>query len=250
MNKKIKKLLTVSVIGMLVFKNMHYVQPIDNPIVTFSKDDNVAIGLCYHRIIDNDLYNEFLKLEEIKKCKENGTFPKNAVFLSFDDADETLYKNAFPILKKYNVPFTVFVIASQVGNVFCNMKMCTWDQLNEMKNSGLASFGSHTFDMHYTDDKAIFLKNNQVNDFKEDIIKSKKVIDENLNTNIETIAYPFGEPNDEIANATEEAGFKYGFILAPDVIDSKKDDNYWINRYEIDQENFYKIMNQWNDLQN
>ena len=284
MNKKIKKILTASVLGMLVFKNAYYIQPIDNPIVTFSKDDNVAIGLCYHRIIDNDLYNEFLKfavhpdelvkysvdekhfeenikflldskckfltLDEFIKCKENGTFPKNAVFLSFDDADETLYENAFPILKKYNVPFTVFVIASQVGNVFCNMKMCTWDQLNEMKNSGLASFGSHTFDMHYMDDKAIFLKNNQVNDFKEDIIKSKKVIDENLNINIETIAYPFGEPNDEIANATEEAGFKYGFILAPDVIDSKKDDNYWINRYEIDQENFYTIMNQWNDLQN
>ena len=130
------------------------------------------------------------------------------------------------------------------------MKMCTWDQLNEMKNSGLASFGSRTFDMHYTDDKAIFLKNNQVNDFKEDIIKSKKVIDENLNINIETIAYPFEDSNDEIANAAEEAGFKYGFIITPNVIDSKKDDNYWINRYEIDQENFYKIMNQWNDLQN
>ena len=92
--------------------------------------------------------------------------------------------------------------------------------------------------------KRFFLKNNQVNDFKEDVIKSKKVIDENLNTNIETIAYPFGEPNDEIANATEEVGFKCGFIIAPNVIDSKKDDNYWINRYEIDQENFYKIMNQ------
>ena len=57
MNRKIKNLLIASVIGMLVFKNAYYIPPIDNPIVTFSKDDNVAIGLCYHRITDNNLYN-------------------------------------------------------------------------------------------------------------------------------------------------------------------------------------------------
>ena len=114
MNKKIKNLLIASVIGMLVFKNMHYIQPIDNPTVTFSKDDDVAIGLCYHRITDNDLYDEFLKfavhpdelvkysvdekyfeenikflldskckfltLYEFTECKENGTFPKMQYF--------------------------------------------------------------------------------------------------------------------------------------------------------------------------
>ena len=43
MNRKIKKLLTASVIGMLVFKNAYYIQPIDNPIVTFSKNDNIKL---------------------------------------------------------------------------------------------------------------------------------------------------------------------------------------------------------------
>ena len=86
MNKKIKKLLTVSVTGMLVFKNVYYTPPIDNPIVTFSKDDNVAIGLCYHRIIDNDLYNEFLKFavhpdELVKYSVDEKHFEENIKFL-------------------------------------------------------------------------------------------------------------------------------------------------------------------------
>ena len=98
----------------------------------------------------------------------------NFVKIKHNDGTYTLYahlKDGIKVKKGQSVKQ-----GTQVGNVFCNMKMCTWDQLNEMKNSGLASFGSHTFDMHYVDDKAIFLKNNQVNDFKEDIIKSKKVI--------------------------------------------------------------------------
>lgn len=196
------------------------------------------------KLIDDGAY--FATLEEVQHFFKTKNFPDKCVWISFDDGDETTYKNAYPILKEKNIPFTVFVIAGQVGNKnFNNLELMNWDELNEMKDSGLASFGSHTYDMHYINStKAEFLEPENYEEFFNDIVKSKEVLKENLDINITSIAYPFGDASDQIAHLTSKAGFEYAFILAPHPIESNND-AYYLNRYMVNKRNFDCIISAW-----
>lgn len=251
----------------------------DNKYVDISSS-NTCIALDYHRVREKNLWNMalekivkpdelthysvydydfakqmdrlieegayFATLDEVEIFRKNNSFPEKCVWICFDDADDTLYKNAYPILKERNIPFTIFVIAGQVGNKdFSNLSLCTWDQLKEMRDSGLASFGSHTYDMHYFEDNgAKFLTKDVYKEFYEDIKKSKEVLEAELGVEISSIAYPFGESSDALAELTEKAGFRNGFILAPYPI-TGDNDAYYQNRYMIDRNNFNLIMDSW-----
>ena len=51
-----------------------------------------------------------LTLKEFIKYKEKGKFPKRSVWINFDDMDQTIYDNAFPVLKKYHIQQQVFLL--------------------------------------------------------------------------------------------------------------------------------------------
>ena len=62
------------------------------------------------------------------------------VMLTFDDGYKDNYTELFPLLKKYNVKVTIFMITGAVGN----NRSLTAEQIKEMQASGLVSFQSHT----------------------------------------------------------------------------------------------------------
>ena len=64
------------------------------------------------------------------------------VALVADDAHISVYTTAFPLLKKYNAPMTLFVYPSAVSNASYAM---TWDQLRELKSTGLFDVQSHKY---------------------------------------------------------------------------------------------------------
>lgn len=69
------------------------------------------------------------------------------VILTFDDGYDDNYTELFPILQKYNVKATIFVIAGQLGT---SHKM-TAEQVQELSQSGLVSIQSHTMTHGYLD---------------------------------------------------------------------------------------------------
>lgn len=243
---------------------------------------NTAIALNYHRVRERNIWNRGVELitqskelttysvykdtfeaqmdklieegayfatpEELEEFRKKGEYPDKCVWISFDDIDKSVYEVAFPILKERNIPFTLFVISSKVGDPnFNNLEMATWDDLRDMRDSGLATFGSHTHDMHYLeDDKAIFLDKSNYDEFEKDIKLSKKTIKEQLNIDVNSIAYPFGETSDAVTEIARKSGFEYAYILSPFPI-SANDSKYHQNRYLIHKDNFEKIMNPWFD---
>ena len=62
------------------------------------------------------------------------------VLMTFDDGYDDNYSQLFPLLKKYNVKATIFVIAGKVGMQY----YLTKEQIREMSDSGLVSIQSHT----------------------------------------------------------------------------------------------------------
>lgn len=189
----------------------------------------------------------FVTPAELREFREKGNYPKNCVWISFDDVDKTVYENAFPILKKYKIPFTLFVIAGHIGNEdFNNLSLATWEQIQEMVDSGLATVGSHTYDMHsLKDDDPIFFDPIEKDAFLNDLIKSKKTIETNLEgVEIVDFAYPYGEGKDELVPIIEKAGFLSAYILAPQVI-YEQNALYWQNRILVDRVVFKEIVEPW-----
>jgi len=189
----------------------------------------------------------FVTPKELRQFRESGSFPENCIWLCFDDVDESIYKNAFPILKKYQIPFMLFLIAGHVGSPdFNNLTLANWQQIQEMVDSGLATVGSHTYDMHYQkDDETVFFDPGERDNFLNDIIKSKQVIEANLSgVEVVDFAYPFGEGKEELVPLIEKAGFLSAYILAPRII-CKDNLPYWQNRILVDNEVFKNIVEPW-----
>lgn len=75
------------------------------------------------------------------------------VAITFDDAYDDFFTNAFPLLENFRVPATVFVPTAFVGRIggietetaFLNQKsFLNWTQISELHRSGLVCFESHT----------------------------------------------------------------------------------------------------------
>jgi poly-beta-1,6-N-acetyl-D-glucosamine N-deacetylase len=242
-------------------------------------DTNGCLGLTYHRVYESNLMNktielltgseeltkynvyddefkqemEFLKEnganfvspEEIRRDQEIGEFPEKCIWISFDDIDDSVYQNAFPILKENNIPFTLFVIAGHVGKDFGNLKLATWRNLQEMIDSGLTTIGSHTYDMHQLKGtKPIFFQKGQQKNFEEDLFLSKKIIEKNLSIQVKDFAYPYGNGRKDLVDIIKKTGFESAFILAPRSI-TEKNDRYWMNRILVNDVVFDDIVSKW-----
>lgn len=196
-------------------------------------------------LLENDA--AFVTPAELRQFRENGNYPKKCVWISFDDVDKSVYENAFPILKEHQIPFTLFIIAGHVGSPnFNNLSLSTWQQIQEMVDSGLATVGSHTYDMHYLkDDEPVFFDPMEKDAFLKDIIKSKQTIETNLSgVEVVDFAYPYGEGKDELVPIIKQAEFSSAFILAPRVI-CEENAPYWQNRILVDNKVFEKIVEPW-----
>ena len=69
------------------------------------------------------------------------------VLMTFDDGYDDNYTELFPILQKYNVKATIFIIVNDIG---ARHKM-TREQIKELSDSGLVSIQSHTMSHNYLD---------------------------------------------------------------------------------------------------
>lgn len=187
----------------------------------------------------------FLTEKELIKYKESGNFLKKSVWINFDDMDASIYKNAYPILKKHNVPATGFVITNRVGTKnFHNLNLITLDQLNEMKASGFWEFNSHTHDLHsLKKNKSLMVSASNIK-LENDIKNSNSYLKKHFSNQNDSIAYPYGQISDENITSLKNAGIKYGYTLEDKAI-TPNDNNYYIPRILMNDDTFNKLIQNW-----
>jgi len=186
----------------------------------FAKENSASI-FVYHRFGENkypttnttisqfkEHINELIKnnynvvsIEEIIDAfKNKNDLPEKTIGLTIDDAFLSIYKEAWPILKEKNLPFTIFVSTGSVG---VNSKnIMNWSQITEMANSGV-TIGHHTknhFHLVSRDKETII---NEIEEANNDFFK-------NLGFTPGIFAYPYGEYNNEIKQITKKY-FKAAF---------------------------------------
>ena len=188
--------------------------------------------LMYHSIVEEATKGTEVSKknfeEQIKELKNNGyeailvedlieyvyngkELPEKPICITFDDGYLNNYDIAYPILKKYNMKATIFVIGSSIGATK-NYKNTDYpitphfneEQAIEMEKSGVISIQSHTYDMHQWKpfecgemirENILKLDNETESDYivalKEDIEKENNAL-KNI-SNVEALAYPSGK---------------------------------------------------------
>lgn len=173
---------------------------------TFEEQIRGLENLGYHFISYQDLidYNNGQKKLYKKSC-----------VLTFDDGCKDIYTNAYPILQKYNIPFTMFVVTNAVGADGC----VSWEELKEMQDSGLALIASHS--TNHTEFNKL-----SVAETLENVDSSYKALEENLGEQKTKIfTYPYGLYSQEQLEPLKEEG--YVINLTDNKINKSKDLNLY-----------------------
>lgn len=112
--------------------------------------------------------------------------PSKPILINFDDGYYSNYEYIFPILKKYNVRASIFVVTDKVGKEIDGKKYFGGKESLEMQESGLVEIFSHS-------KRHVFYDRLPVKEIRDDVNESYKIIEENLGEkNFRVFAYPYG----------------------------------------------------------
>jgi len=139
--------------------------------------------------------------------KEKKKAPPGTVAITFDDGYKDNYIYAYPILKKYQLPATIFIIIQEVGRP--RNDCLSWDGIKEMRDSGLISFGSHAVGP----DPLYKMKTEE--ELRRQIFDSKKMLEEKIGAQVFAFSYPEGMFDEHIKELVKEAGYKMAVATHP-----------------------------------
>jgi len=187
-----------------------------------------VVVLCYHRLegragginsIEPALFEQHMA--EIKQSgipvismqdflawrRGEKDIPPKAILITLDDGYVSEVIVGVPILKKYGFPATFFVYLEYINK---GGKSVTWAQLAELRDEGF-EIGSHTVSHLDLRRKPAKWPGDYESWLKDELERSRKVLEEQLGIRCATIAYPFGNHNEKVQAATRAAGYEAAF---------------------------------------
>lgn len=211
------------------------VTPTSVPKPKINTSNEVAV-LCYHRF-ENGKGALMITPQEfeaqMKRLKDNNLpvipmsdlldwrkglkdIPPRAVVITLDDGWISDYTEAWPILKKYNYPFTMFIYTDYVrGGKKSGGKSMSWEQLAEMRDAGV-DIEDHT--TSHSDLRAAKRKmplDQYMNFLKGELIDSKDLLESKLAIKVRATAFPYGNYTDQVIDVIKKGGYEAGFTVNP-----------------------------------
>ncbi len=148
---------------------------------------------------------EFISMTDVEKrmsSESKGKF----IAVTLDDGYEDTYTVAYPIFKKYNVPFCVYIAEGPVTGEVCpehmqGYKMLTEKQIIEMSKSPLCTIGSHT-------KSHVALETLSYQEQYDEIKQCKEWLERVVGHPVVDFAYPYGKTNKETFAIARNIGIK------------------------------------------
>ncbi len=158
----------------------------------------------------------FITLEDLYRYNKNEIgLPEKVIIITMDDGQIGCYTEAFPVLKKYNVPATIFIVNTLVGTE----DYFSWQQAKEMYDTGLVKIHCHGY--NHSEYSSVG-KDKLISDYT----KSHKEIEEHMGEEIQKImAYPAGKSSQDTIRWLKEIGFeiqvqtRYGTVNKSNALD-------------------------------
>ncbi len=190
---------------------------------------------------------QFITLETLYRnyLSKNKKLSKKTCVITFDDGYMDNYLYGFPVLKKYNIPATVFVTTGYIGKkrpYYWDLKnkikfnhadlSLDWQEMKELKKAGW-EIASHT--LHHWEINKL-----PVNILKKELTVSKKILDQKLKQKTISFCAPRGAYGAAFIAAIKEAGY-LAAVVTPGV-DDFPETNYTLKRVGLyGHDNFLKF---------
>jgi peptidoglycan/xylan/chitin deacetylase (PgdA/CDA1 family) len=147
--------------------------------------------------------------------KDSGkAIPDKAIVITMDDGWKSVYIDAFPILKEFGYPFTIYLYKNYVDG---GGKALTTAMIEEMMANG-ASIGSHSVSHPFPQTVKKFRKQGAQAYAKfldAEMGESKRFLAGKFGTNVDTYAYPGGYFTEEMLGKAAELGYTHLFTVHP-----------------------------------
>jgi peptidoglycan/xylan/chitin deacetylase (PgdA/CDA1 family) len=221
------------------------------PKITKPVVDQTAqvIIFCYHRLVDKIRYpgTEITPAafeEQMKKLKDSGitvismqdllawkrgekSIPPRSAIVTFDDGWKSQYEVAWPIMKKYGYPFTMFIYTEGVrGGSLGGGEAITWEQLADMRDNGVDIEGHSSTHQDLREGHTIMIANpggkrtrtkltgDQYEQWMQnEVVGSKQLLEQRLGIKVNCFAVPFGNYNQHVKDIARNSGYEAMFTV-------------------------------------
>jgi len=176
------------------------------------------------QFIDADEFFRFLQ--------GDAGLPRRAVMLTFDDCYQDLLEAALPILEEKSVPAIAFAVSRRVGKTNDWDKAIGAPELRLLDEKGLRKLARCRLEIGTHSRSHPMLNQIAPEQLQNEISGSVADLEALGLKRPSMLAYPYGEYNEQVQKATQQAGLRAAFTVEPGL--AKPDVNpYQIPRIEI-----------------
>ena len=207
-----------------------------------------VIIFCYHRLVDKIRFpgTEITPAAfeaQMKALKDRGitvipmqdllawkrgekSIPPRAAVVTFDDGWKSQYEVAFPIMKKYGYPFTMFIYTEGVrGGALGGGEAITWEQLADMRDNGVDIEAHSATHQDLREGHNIMLISGGKRTktkltgpqyeqwMQNEVVGSKQLLEQRLGIKANCFAVPFGSYNEHVKDIARGAGYEAMFTV-------------------------------------
>lgn len=152
--------------------------------------------------------------------------PDKPIIITFDDGYYSNYEYIFPILKKYKVKASIFIVTDNISKEINGIKYLSWDNCLEMQNSGFIEIFSHS-------KNHIFYDKFPVRKLRDDVMQSYDEIEKHLGKQtLKVFAYPYGAYTNKTVQTLKNNGIDFQ-LYDIGINNFKNLDKHYIKRINI-----------------
>src|SRR6266571_4567122 len=221
------------------------------PKITKPVVDQTAqtIIFCYHRLVDKIRYpgteitpQDFEK--QMQELKDRGitvigmqdllawkrgekNIPPRCAVITFDDGWKSQYEVAWPIMKKFGYPFTMFLYCEGVaGGSLGGGQAITWEQLADMRDNGIDIEAHSATHQDLREGHTVMViepggkrtkKKLTGAEYEQwlqnEVVGCKQLLEQRLGIKVNCFAVPFGNYNDHVKEVARNAGYEAMFTV-------------------------------------